>query len=95
MKKQDGLLCGLAFVIVLIFPFGSRLQMTLILPCLVALLAMLLFFRESEVAIVLRVLLVFYLLFSIFFLAFYACFICTQPILVSLRFYLSVVQLRR
>lgn len=67
MKKQDGLLCGLAFVIVLIFPFGSRLQMTLILPCLVALLATLLFFRESEVAIVLRVLLVFYLLFSIFF----------------------------
>lgn len=67
MKKQDGLLCGLAFVIVLIFSFGSRLQMTLILPCLVALLATLLFFRESEVAIVLRVLLVFYLLFSIFF----------------------------
>lgn len=67
MKKQDGLLCGLAFVIVLIFPFGSRLQMTLILPCLVTLLATLLFFRESEVAIVLRVLLVFYLLFSIFF----------------------------
>lgn len=67
MKKQDGLLCGLAFVIVLIFPFGSRLQMTLILPCLVALIATLLFFRESEVAIVLRVLLVFYLLFSIFF----------------------------
>lgn len=67
MKKQDGLLCGLALVIVLIFPFGSRLQMTLILPCLVALLATLLFFRESEVAIVLRVLLVFYLLFSIFF----------------------------
>lgn len=67
MKKQDVLLCGLAFVIVLIFPFGSRLQMTLILPCLVALLATLLFFRESEVAIVLRVLLVFYLLFSIFF----------------------------
>lgn len=70
MKKQDGLLCGLALVIVLIFPFGSRLQMTLILPCLVALLATLLFFRESEVAIVLRVLLVFYLLFSIFFCLF-------------------------